>query len=69
MEKLVRYRKAFYEKENDLQNGNKKRDIPISQKLKSMSSDKLYQSVSHVMLTKPLQPKDEKPKSNTKLFC
>jgi hypothetical protein len=29
MEKLVRYRKAFYEKENHLQNGNKKKDLPL----------------------------------------
>lgn len=30
MEKLVRYRKAFYEKENDLQHCNKKKEKPLS---------------------------------------
>jgi hypothetical protein len=29
MDKLVRYRKAFYEKENDLQNGNKRKEQPF----------------------------------------
>ncbi len=37
MEKLVRYRKAFYEKENDLLYCNKKKDIKSNNNLKKIS--------------------------------
>lgn len=67
MEKLVRYRKAFYEKENDLQNGNKRKETAVGLAHKSLSSDKLYQSLSHTLPAK--LPKKDKPRSNTALFC
>lgn len=46
MEKLIRYRKAFYEKQNDLRNGNTKQEVIPKMFYKDNSSNKLYQSLS-----------------------
>lgn len=54
MEKLVRYRKAFYEKENDLQHGNKRKERVLpSHHSKSMNFDKAYQTLPMTIAVKP----------------
>lgn len=74
MEKLIRYRKAFYEKENDLKYGNKKQEIGPHFVYKNSPSDKLYQSLSITLTSNNNQTPKVKPttislKSNTEAYC
>lgn len=65
MDKLVRYRKAFYEKENDLQHCNKKKEHLLPSK--SLSHSKLYQSLPiHALKPHPAPPK---PATITAAYC
>jgi hypothetical protein len=65
MEKLVRYRKAFYEKENDLQHCNKKKERILPNHSKSMNLEKNYQTLP--LHSKP--DRNNKPKNNTFAYC
>jgi hypothetical protein len=49
---LVRFRKAFYEKENDLQHGNKRKERPFPQESKSILSEKAFQTLPASILPK-----------------
>ncbi len=71
MEKLVRYRKAFYEKENDLQNGNKRKDRLLNNPSKSTLDKPCFIDRAYLTLPPSLPPTNSHspPKTNTALFC
>lgn len=63
MDKLVRFRKAFYEKENDLHHNNKRKEPALKQ-----DTLKLYQSLPHAPTSHP-QPTTLPNSSISAAFC
>ncbi len=60
-------RKQLIEKENDIQTGNKKKELYSSLTVKPISLEKAYQSTTN---RKPIKaPKKHEPKTNTEEFC
>lgn len=69
MEKAIRNRKAFYEKENDNKNCNKRKDLLASFNWKSNHPEKLYHSVQQSLTSKIEVLKVKKPKDNSAAYC